>query len=137
MRIAVIGLGNIGLGVSRLALGAGHQVAGYDVRSFGPGELPAGLEVAASPAAAVDGADCTLIAVFDDAQLDAVLSGPDGITSATEPAPVIAVLSTVTPEAVRRAHAVGAGIGVEVLDCGVSGGSGLALACTRRSGPVT
>jgi 3-hydroxyisobutyrate dehydrogenase len=125
MHIAVIGLGSIGAGVSRLALTGGHEVTGYDVRDFAEGELPAGLNLAKSPAEAVEGADFALVAVFDDAQLDSVLSGPGGITSASHPAPVLAILSTVSTESVRHAHTVGASIGVEVLDCGVSGGSSL------------
>jgi 3-hydroxyisobutyrate dehydrogenase len=126
MRIAVIGIGRIGLGVARLARGAGHSVIGYDVHDFAPGELPTGLELADSPAAAANHADCVLIAVFNDVQLAEVMGGPGGITSAESPAPVVAILSTVAPEAIRQAHDTGRAVGIAVLDCGVSGGTALA-----------
>ena len=117
MKVAVIGLGRIGSGVSYLLAAAGHEVRGTD-------PSPEALEgfdgtVARTPAEAVDGADCALIAVFDDAQAHAVL---DDLVNASSPAPVAVVLSTVTVETVQRAYEQAAAHGVSLLDCGVSGG---------------
>jgi 3-hydroxyisobutyrate dehydrogenase-like beta-hydroxyacid dehydrogenase len=112
--------------VSRLALDAGHDVVGYDVAELAPEALPVGLALAASPAAAAQGSDCVLIAVYNDEQVLGVVTGADGLLAATDPAPAAVILSTVTLETIRQAQAASIRHGVHVLDCGVSGGPALA-----------
>jgi 3-hydroxyisobutyrate dehydrogenase len=128
VKVAVIGLGRIGGGVSHLLAAAGHEVRGTDPRP----EAYAGFEgtVAGSPAEAADGADCALIAVFDDAQVRAAL---DDLLEAD--VPVAVVLSTVTVETVRHAHEKARAHGISLLDCGVSGGKEI-LARRRMAASV-
>ncbi|MCW2497214.1 NAD(P)-dependent oxidoreductase [Jatrophihabitans sp.] len=120
MRIAVIGLGQIGMGVCRLALQGGHEVHGYDVATPESATLPAGLVLADSPAAAARDSDCVLLAVFDGAQALEVLRA---ILADAAGSQVVAVLSTVTLETMREADRLVSGTGVRVLDCGVSAGT--------------
>src|SRR5258708_1339185 len=96
MRIAVIGLGSIGMGVCRLALAGGHEVHGYDIATLAAADLPPDLHLDDTPAAATQGSDCILLAVFDDAQVLQALTGSDGVLSVATSDQVAAVLSTVT-----------------------------------------
>lgn len=126
MRIAVIGLGQIGLGVCRLALDAGHDVHGYDVAAPPDDALPAGLQLAASPAEAARGSGCILLAVFDGAQVLQALARPGGLLEVATGTQVAAVLSTVTLDTMREAEQLAAPTGLRVLDCGVSAGTAFA-----------
>jgi 3-hydroxyisobutyrate dehydrogenase len=126
MRLAVLGLGQIGGGVARLALQAGHDVAGYDVDAARLDEID-GLIGAESAQAAALGADCAVLAVYDDAQVLDLVTGPASILAVADRPTVVLVVSTVSLDTVRRVADLGREVGVEVLDCGVSGGTSLLM----------
>lgn len=63
-----------------------------------------------------------MVAVVDDDQVRAVLSGPDGGLAAARPETTVVVVSTVSGPCVQAIGAEAAGLGVPVIDCGVSGG---------------
>lgn len=121
--VGVIGLGGIGGGVSRLLAAAGHDLRGYDLSEEALASFAQlGGTPAASPAEAADGADCVLVAVFNDEQALDVLESEKGVLAASNPAPVVVVLSTITIDTIRRVHETAQQRGIELLDCGVSGG---------------
>ena len=71
-------------------------------------------------------ADVVSICVRDDAQLRAVLAGPDGLIAAAANPIVILVHSTVRPSTVRDLAVVAAANRVTLLDAAVTGGAHLA-----------
>jgi 3-hydroxyisobutyrate dehydrogenase len=120
-KVGVIGLGRIGAPVARSLVDAGHEVAVYDPRSEAATAVT-GVTVCDGPRAVGDGAEIVLVAVFDDAQVRDVLAGPSGILGAERPPNTVCILSTITLETLRWAVATGLTTGVNVFDCGVTGG---------------
>ena len=120
--VGVIGLGDIGDGVARNLLRAGFPLVVCDVRAEATERYPDTADVADSPAELVRRSDVVVVAVVDDAQVHAVLSGPDGGLAAAGPGTTFVVVSTISGACVQAIGAEAAGLGVAVLDCGVSGG---------------
>ena len=73
-------------------------------------------------------ADVVVVAVVNDEQVHAVLSGPDGALAAAGPGTTFVVVSTITTECVRAVGDEAPAAGVAVVDCGVSGGPAAAAA---------
>jgi 3-hydroxyisobutyrate dehydrogenase-like beta-hydroxyacid dehydrogenase len=117
----VIGLGDIGKGVAGALVRAGIDVVVCDVRAEATAALAEVADVAASPAEVGAQADVVLVAVVNDAQVRAVVDGPDGALGAMDDGAVV-VLATVAPSTVEAVAEVAAARGVDVLDCAVSGG---------------
>jgi 3-hydroxyisobutyrate dehydrogenase-like beta-hydroxyacid dehydrogenase len=97
-RVAFLGLGKMGS-----AMAANLQRAGYpltvwnrSVDKTGP-LLALGANVAASPAAAARASDIVISSLADDASLQAVVSGPDGVLAGLRPGVVHIGTSTVSP----------------------------------------
>jgi 3-hydroxyisobutyrate dehydrogenase-like beta-hydroxyacid dehydrogenase len=122
--VGVVGLGAIGGPVARALAQSGRRVVGYDIRESAFETYPES-ESSPSPKALAEAAGTVLIAVYDDAQLREVLIGPAGILSATPPPSTVCVLSTVTLATLHWAAAEAERVGVELIDCGVTGGGGL------------
>lgn len=120
----VIGLGAIGGNVARSIARTGRRVVGFDPRPEAFVEFPE-AESAATVRALAEAADTVLIAVYNDDQLRQVLSGAEGITSAASPPATVCVLSTVTLATLHWAAAEAQQAGIELIDCGVTGGTGL------------
>lgn len=100
MRVAVLGMGNMGRALARRVLEAGHEVRLWNRTPGRAGEVleAGGLEVD-SPGAAAEGADVVLVSLRDDrAVRDAVLASdlPDRLGDAT-----LVDTSTVSPETSR------------------------------------
>jgi 3-hydroxyisobutyrate dehydrogenase len=123
--VGVVGLGSIGASVARALVRNGYSPVGYDVRT----DALQALDGVVSPAASAEDlshrVDAALIAVYDDAQVRDLLSGPSSLLTADDPARVLVILSTVSLETIRWAAEQGRSRGVRVLDCGVTGGQGL------------
>lgn len=121
--IAVVGLGAMGLPVSRRLLSAGFEVRGFDrsgdaMARFGR----AGGIAHTSAAAAARGAAALLLLVINDAQAEDVLFGTDGAAGALPPGAVVILSLTTAP--CKAAH-IGSRLermGLCMVDCPVSGG---------------
>jgi 3-hydroxyisobutyrate dehydrogenase-like beta-hydroxyacid dehydrogenase len=122
LRPGVIGLGQIGGGVSRALHRSGFDVIAYDVVDQALSALGEAVTPATSPAAVAELADVVLLAVVDDTQVRDVLSGEDGVLAAKSPPRVVAILSTVSVGTILDAAVAGAAHRVAVIDCGVTGG---------------
>lgn len=112
MKVAWIGLGQMGLPTAKKVAAAGHTVRAYDVKA--PVDAD-GLTLCGSPREAAEGCDLLCIAVFSDAQVEEVLNGPEGVMADLKQGAIVAIFTTGTVEAVQ-AIAAGAPQGVSVLD---------------------
>ena len=120
--IAVLGLGAMGLPMAE-NLSRGFTVRGFDITAerLAAAER-AGIAPAASAADAVAGADVVLVAVRDQAQLETLLFGRDGIAAHMAPGAVVLLTSTVGGAGVRAVAARLAEAGLRLVDAPVSGG---------------
>ncbi|HMO09449.1 MAG TPA: NAD(P)-binding domain-containing protein, partial [Paracoccaceae bacterium] len=123
MKVAVIGLGNMGGPMAANLVAAGHAVSGFDVTGRGP----AGVAMAATAAAAVAGAAVVITMLPDGAILRAVAAQ---VIPAMAPGAVLCDCSTVDVESARAVAAQAAAAGLSALDAPVSGGVGGAAAGT-------
>ncbi|WP_435149648.1 NAD(P)-dependent oxidoreductase [Micromonospora aurantiaca (nom. illeg.)] len=119
--IAVLGTGHMGTPIARRLLAGGNRVRVWN-RSPERSEplAVAGATVAASPSAAVDGADVVVVMLADAGAVETVLFGPDGAATALRPGMVVVQMSTIGPDDVR-AVAGRLPAGVSLLDAPVGG----------------
>lgn len=121
-RVGVIGLGDIGRGVATSLLREEFPLVVCDVRPEATEPYAERATVAASPAELVRLSEVAVVAVVNDAQVHAVLSGPDGGLAAAGAGTTVVVVSTISVPCVQAIGAEAEGLGVALLDCGVSGG---------------
>ena len=109
MKVAFLGLGGMGRAMARNLMKQGHAVAAWN-RSPGPAEALAaeGAAAAATPAAAVREAAVVFTMLADDAAVEAVTLGPDGIAAGLAPGAAHVSMSTISvalSERLAEAHA--------------------------------
>ncbi len=117
MKIAFIGLGNMGAPMAANLAAAGHQVRGYDLVA----ETPNGVTPAESAVAAVTDAEVVITMLPDGKILRSVA---DEILSAMNAGSVLLDCSTVDVESARAVAQQASEKGVLPLDAPVSGGTG-------------
>jgi len=120
--VGVIGLGAIGDGVATSVHAAGLPLVVCDVRTEATDRHATYATVAPSPADLARRAEVVVVAVVDDEQVHAVLSGPDGALAAGGQGTTFVIVSTITAACVADIGAEASALGVPVVDCGVSGG---------------
>jgi 3-hydroxyisobutyrate dehydrogenase-like beta-hydroxyacid dehydrogenase len=120
--VGVIGLGDIGNGVASSLLREGFPLVVCDVRPEAGDAYAGRAAVATSPADLVGRSEVVVVAVVNDEQVHAVLSGPGGGLAAAGPGTAFVVVSTISGPCVQAIGAEAAALAVPVLDCGVSGG---------------
>jgi 3-hydroxyisobutyrate dehydrogenase len=122
MKIAFIGLGNMGGPMSRNLLSAGYDLAVHDVRRQAAADHERrGAMWAATPAQAASGRDIAITMLPTPRHVEAVLLGPDGLLEGLAAGSVWIDMSTSVPEVADRVRERAAGNGVAVLDAPVSG----------------
>ena len=84
--------------------------------------VAAGAARAGSARAVGAAADVIGVCVRDDADVMAVVLGPDGLLAGARPGTVIAIHSTILPRTVRELAATAGEHGVAVVDACVTGG---------------
>ncbi len=103
MRIAVLGMGNMGRAFAARAIETGHQTTVWNRTPGRVAALVAGGAIEADTAtAAAAGADAVLVVLADDTAVLDVCLGEGGVLASLEPAAVFANVSTVSPETARR-----------------------------------
>ncbi len=109
MNVAFIGLGNMGSAIAANLLQAGHDLVVWNRSPAKAAELvEAGARRAATPAEAAAGRDVVLSMLADDAALDAVLSGENGLIAGLASGALHVSMSTIavaTADAVAARHA--------------------------------
>lgn len=121
-RIALVGLGAMGLPMATNLVAAGFAVRGYDLRPESRAAFAASGGVAAeTPAAVAQGADALLLMVVNAAQADDVLFA-QGALDATEPDGIVVLMATCPPKAVEHLAERVAATGRRFVDAPVSGG---------------
>ncbi len=118
----MIGLGTIGDGVATNLHAAGFPLVLCDVRAAATDRHADYATVTASPADVARASDVVVVAVVNDEQVHAVLSGPAGALAAGVPGTNFVVVSTITTACVATIGAEARALGVPIVDCGVSGG---------------
>lgn len=138
MKIAFLGLGNMGLPMARNLLRAGHQLTIYNrTRSKAEPLRSDGANVAASPAEAVGGAEIVFTMVADDAALEQVMS--EHTLAAMAKASIHVSASTVSFALVERLTALHASRGQQLVSAPVFGrpeaaeAAKLYVICRRRA----
>ncbi len=115
MKIAFIGLGNMGAPMATNLVAAGYDVTGFDLVA----NCPDGVECASSAADAATGADVVITMLPNGAILRAVAAQ---IRSVTAPKALHLDCSTVDVESARAVEELGRVTGLLTVDAPVSGG---------------
>ena len=138
-KIGWIGLGKMGMPMSKRLIKAGYPLTVYDIVQEKREELAdQGAQVADSAKAVAGDADGIISMISDDPALEAVSIGPDGDFAAAKSGAVYIDMSTVSPVASARVAEVAEKKGIKYLRAPVSGSTALAAAGTLTifaSGP--
>jgi 3-hydroxyisobutyrate dehydrogenase-like beta-hydroxyacid dehydrogenase len=122
-KVGFIGLGRMGTPMAINILNAGFALTVYDLSAEAIRRLTdLGARGANSPREVAAGADVIAVTVVDDAQVEAVCFGGDGVLEGARPGALVAVHSTVLPETVMKLARIAESKGVAVVDAPVSGG---------------
>ncbi|HEX2045548.1 MAG TPA: NAD(P)-dependent oxidoreductase [Gaiellaceae bacterium] len=119
-RVAVVGLGTMGLPMARNLLAAGHDVVGVDRDAERTREL--GGASAATPAEAAATAEIAILSLPSPEAVEEVVLGSQGLRAGAPPGFAVVDMSTSRPALARSLAAELAGANVDWLDAPVSGG---------------
>jgi 3-hydroxyisobutyrate dehydrogenase len=122
MRVGFIGQGAMGSRMAARLLAAGHDMVVYDRTHEATRSLEQrGGRVAAGPRQLAAEADIVFSSVTDDAALEQVMFGSEGVLAGARHGTTLIDMSTVSPRMSRRLHDAAQPAGVSVLDAPVSG----------------
>jgi 3-hydroxyisobutyrate dehydrogenase-like beta-hydroxyacid dehydrogenase len=120
--VGFVGLGAMGSRLAGRLLDAGHHVyATNRTRAKAEALIEHGLRWRATPRDVAASAEVIFSMVSDDAALQAVSTGPDGIFAGLTPGKVHVDMSTVSPRTSARLAEQARTLGAEMLDAPVSG----------------
>jgi 3-hydroxyisobutyrate dehydrogenase-like beta-hydroxyacid dehydrogenase len=121
-RIGFVGLGAMGSRISGRLLDAGHELYGTDrTKAKAQPLIDRGLQWRDTPREVAGAADFVFSMVTDDAAVEAITSGPDGILAGLEGGKVYVDHSTISPRTSREVAARVRSLGAQMLDAPVSG----------------
>ena len=120
--VAVVGLGNMGMGMAKNLLAAGFKVTGFDLRTE-RGQMLTGLGgTSAASLADLAGADVAFVMVMSGAQVMDVVAGAGGLMRCLRDGATIIVTATIQPAEMRAVEDALSGSGLHLIDSPVSGG---------------
>jgi putative dehydrogenase len=121
-KIGMIGVGIMGSAMSANLIKAGYGVIGYDMDS---GQVDALVRNGGSAAGCcrevAEQADVVITSLPSVGALQQVVNAKDGLVSAAKKNLIVIETSTLTLEAKQSAHASLNAVGMEILDCPLSG----------------
>lgn len=121
---AIVGIGEMGGPMAGRLLDAGITLHGYNrTKAKADTYCERGMHWADSPRAAAQAADVVLTMVSNDAALEAVASGDDGILAGLRPGKTWVELSTTSPEGIRDLEKRVRETGAELIDGAILGSS--------------
>ncbi|HJU28956.1 MAG TPA: NAD(P)-dependent oxidoreductase [Candidatus Binataceae bacterium] len=124
IKVGFIGLGEQGKPIAANLAKDGFDLLVHDLRAEPMNEMVSiGAKAASSPREVGAHAEVLEIVVVDDAQVEAVMCGADGVLAGARPGSIVAIHSTIRPATVHRLAARAAESGVIVIDAPVSGGA--------------
>ena len=123
-RVGFIGLGIMGRGMVRNLLNAGFQVTIWNRTSKRMDPLVAAGAIAGkSPQDVASRSDIIITCVSDTADVEAVITGPQGAIHGASAGALIIDMSTISPDATKRIATQLNEKGIHMLDAPISGGS--------------
>jgi 3-hydroxyisobutyrate dehydrogenase len=124
MKVAFIGLGTMGVGMSLNILKAGHEVTVHNrTREKEEAVAKEGARRAESPKEAAGGAEIIVTIVSDTPDVEEVVLGANGIIHGAAEGTMLIDMSTISPAATRQMAEKLGQKGIKMLDAPVSGGS--------------
>ncbi|MBB5157180.1 3-hydroxyisobutyrate dehydrogenase-like beta-hydroxyacid dehydrogenase [Saccharopolyspora phatthalungensis] len=126
--VGFLGLGRMGAPMAARLVAAGLDVAVWN-RTAGKAEAFAadhGTRIAATPAKAAENADFVISMLADDAVVETVHTGPDGVFAAADEGTVVIGMSTVSPVTTRKLAEAAVARGLRFVDAPVSGSTAAA-----------
>ncbi|MBN6716704.1 3-hydroxyisobutyrate dehydrogenase [Pseudomonas capsici] len=131
MKIAFIGLGNMGAPMARNLIKAGHQLHVCDLNKTVLAELAAlGASIRETPKHAAQGSELVITMLPAAAHVRSVYLDEDGVLEGIAAGVPAVDCSTIDPQTIREISAIAAKQGVVVSDAPVSGGTAGAQAGT-------
>jgi 3-hydroxyisobutyrate dehydrogenase len=131
MKIAFIGLGNMGGPMAMNLQKAGHMLSAFDLSKEACARFAAdGLPIAASAAATLADAEVVISMLPASQHVEALYLGEGGLMAQIAPGTLVIDSSTIAAATSRKVAEAGARRGVAVIDAPVSGGTGGAIAGT-------
>src|SRR5712691_12118014 len=118
--IGLIGMGHMGSHMAPRLISAGYHLTVYD-RTREKAQAIAGATVAETPEEAAANNDAVISIVTNDAALEEVMLGPNGVLAGTHAGSVIIDMSTVSPHTSRHLFQAAREKGVAMIDAAVSG----------------
>jgi 3-hydroxyisobutyrate dehydrogenase/2-hydroxy-3-oxopropionate reductase len=121
--VALIGTGRMGSAMARALTGAGFPLVLHNRTRDRSAALAEelGARVTDTAAEAASLADVCLTMLADDAAVEAVYRGPDGLLEGARPGTVLVDMSTATPDTIRGLEGPARAGGLGLLDSPVSG----------------
>ena len=123
MKVAFIGLGTMGIGMSLNILKAGHEVTVQNrTRQKEEAVAKKGANRAPSPREAAEGAEIIVTMVSDTPDVEEVVLGANGVIHGAPQGAIVIDMSTISPAATRQMADELGQKGIKMLDAPVSGG---------------
>ena len=130
-KVGLIGAGNMGMGMARNILKAGHELTAYDVRPEPLETLKKeGARPATSPKEVGLGADAVFLMVLNLEQVKAALLTENGLLAGLKPGSTVICTATIGRSQVMEVGELVTSSGMRIVDAPVSGGAPGAAAGT-------
>lgn len=118
MKVGIIGVGLMGHGIALNVLKGGFPLVMLDHPGNQPVDdlLGMGATQRQTPGAVAEDSDLVIVCVTGSPQVEAVLTGPDGVIASLQPGAIVVDCSTALPESTERLAAMVADAGGRFLD---------------------
>lgn len=122
MKIGVCGTGRMGSSIAQRLMSVGHEVGVWNRDSAKTKPLTdAGAKPFASPAELAEGCEVVIAMLLNDAALEAVYRGPNGLLKAKLAGKLVIDMSTVRPDTMISMGTAVAQLGAAFVECPVGG----------------